>query len=348
MRDISNLLYFYCYSKLGEISGKLYIMHCEKLEENPQLYKPLTLDEGALIRLASYACDVLSDPDVMGRMNLDRDVVKAIKSKVSCVIDALIDVYNNMIDMRIHPGRNNSLVFMTELLLYKIKNTSSTIRCLCQKLIKYSNVIMRDDFLYICLAVNNLDFFTYNIQECVNNINCALLESCKSINTINIPATTESKTSSSRILADLDFDRDRYLCSLKDRVMSDLVPLYENSLAELGCRYGYNMSFLFQSVMVSIQDYDRPFSKGSRLVVFNSGKISFINDFTNGFILYHRSISRLGKNGLIVYNTSSNIGLETLSSRNQKAQEEDSVTILSSSDDEELITPIKPVVSKER
>ncbi|AHX04896.1 hypothetical protein [Ehrlichia japonica] len=339
MRDISNLLYFYYYSKLGEISGKLYSAHCKKLEENPQLYKPFTLSEGALIRLASYACDGLSEPDVMERVNLDGDIVEAIKSKVASMVDFLIKVYNNMIDMRIHPDRNNSLVFATELLLYRIKETSSTVRYLCQKLIRYSNVIMRDDFIYVCLAVHNLDFFSYNIQECANDINSALLASCRSTNTMNIPVTKESKISSCRILEGMDSDKNRYLCDLKNKVVSDLVPLHESSIAELGRRYEYDMSLLFQSVMISIQDYGQSFSKGSRLVILSSGKISFINDFTNDSILYNRSIDYLAVGGLPIYRISSNMVLD-----DREAQ--DKITILSSSDDEELITPVRAVVSK--
>ncbi|AHX05888.1 hypothetical protein [Ehrlichia chaffeensis] len=342
MRNISNLLYFSCYSKLGEISGRLYSMHCARLDEKPELYRPFTLNAGALLRLASYACDALSDQAVVERVNLDRDVVEIIKFDVLNIITSLIKVYNSVIDMRIHPEQTNDLVFSAKLLLHEVKNTLNRMRCLCQKLIKYSNVIARDDFLHMSLAVHNLDFFSYNIQEYVDDIKSAISEPCRSMSMASVPATERAKISSENfnILEPLDFNKNRYLCDLKDKAISELVPVYDESLTDLGLRYGYDISLLFKSVMISTQEYRQPFSKGSRLVILSCGRVACINDLKDGFILYNKFIVSLAEGG-VVYSTSSNIGLRELSGCDQEAQgrvySPDSVL---SSSDEELITSL--------
>ena len=61
------------------------------------MYSPFSYQEGALIKLASCACDILNQPEMVRDVNVESDVVEDISINISRITTAYCKMLNKMI-----------------------------------------------------------------------------------------------------------------------------------------------------------------------------------------------------------------------------------------------------------
>ncbi|AAZ68788.1 hypothetical protein [Ehrlichia canis] len=299
MKSISTLLYSYLCSELSKMTEELYNTDRVKLSENPELCKPLTPDEKALVRLANYSGNLLVDPMMIEYMNLDDKIVKDIRSKILWITESLSTIHNNIVYIYSTDDVNQKFDIMlsSELLFDEINAEAEDIRYLCGELIKYSNVIIKEDFFHICFAIHNINFFTHNVQEHVKNMRRIMFmrNKVRDVDDISVPIERR-----------VNFDDDTYLCGLKDKDKSGLMILYKDFHDYFEREYGYNMLILFESVIRCDTPNEKVFPQGSQIVVLNSREVAYIrciNNIVNFIALYDKSRITLveGTNNVLVY-----------------------------------------------
>ncbi|QGR03703.1 hypothetical protein EDL79_04020 [Ehrlichia ruminantium] len=193
--NVSELVYNFVLPQLNLATEHLYNAHCITLENLREFYAPFFYREGALIKLASYACDVLNQYEIVRDVNVNPSTVEDLQINISRINTAYCTMLYNVashscsmredlpqyirfsvdkeeisyteILSRIKHGffsRKEDLLPCMELYLLQIRKLLYRIRQDCATIIKYGNFLSHG-FLQVMLAVHNINFFADKMEQ---------------------------------------------------------------------------------------------------------------------------------------------------------------------------------------
>ncbi|CAH58452.1 hypothetical protein FDZ58_04050 [Ehrlichia ruminantium] len=314
VHNVSEFLYAFFLRQLNLATLRLYDTHCISIEGVQEVYAPFSCKEGALIKLASCACDILNQPEMVGDVNVRSNLVEDISVNIS----RITTTYCKMLDKMMHhpfsrreilpryiglfvemESKYSEILSMVknrcffdgmeglpryvESSLFRIKKLFDRIRKDCATLIRYSNFFSQG-FTQLILAVHNINFFVDEMEKLLLEDIISKCEDPKMLELARVGhrcgVIGDQNLKDYFSIREPGFCESDYAISFKEIALSSIAKLYKASFDKIKETCGVTLQDMVNCVM----QYDRlhnnqgkSFPNGVELLVSSNGQIKLLN-----------------------------------------------------------------------